>query len=107
MKVGDKIWRLDPRSREKHIESQIISETSWSWILAGGWDDEIELSKKALAAGELFPAFARSLEEVAQAEWVDVNGWRIVNIVDSVRFSKDYAKLKAIAKIIGYKEGAK
>lgn len=101
--IGDKIWVYGSRwGGSKYHEYTIVSETSRSWILSGR--EGIKVSKKALAAGELFPNVARTLEEIERSEWVERNAWRIA---DKMRYLKDYDKLQAIAEIVGYTEAVK
>lgn len=103
MKVGDKIYKFEEwyhKPGEWRVYS-IAGETSRSWILSGFQGEKI--SKKDLADGKLSRIIACSLDEVQQVEWVKQNGWRVM---ESVRWLKDYARLRAIAEITGYQEAA-
>jgi hypothetical protein len=104
LKVGDTIFK---RNFGNHVNASnrwepvvITGETSRSWLTGDlNYKHTItKVAKKDLAEGTL-RTHCLTLEETQQRNFVDDNKWRIAQACQGV---DDYAKLKAIADIIGY-----
>lgn len=109
MKIGDTIWIFDqnrrvypkgggigkgPIWREHWRPEQIIGETKRSWLVGSEWRP-IKVDKK-----EPRQRVAFSQEEIDLHEFVECHGHRIADAIGRIR---DYATLKRIADLIGYK----
>ena len=105
MKIGDTVWVFDQNHRVyeegasgpvwiKHwVERRIVDETSRSWVLK----NHLRVNKENHGSGVAF-----SWREVEDHRWVNDNQYKILRRLNTMH---DYDTLKAIAKMIGYKEG--
>jgi hypothetical protein len=106
LKVGDTIYE---RQYGNHVNASnrwepvvITGETSRSWLTGDLKYKHMvkKVPKKDLAEGTL-RSHCITEAETQQHNFVDDNKWKIAQACQGV---DDYAKLKAIADIIGYKE---
>lgn len=110
LKIGDTVYLFDsnrrvypknkntqigPIWREHWRPVKVTGETSRSWIIGEAWDTH-KLPKK----GQAGFAVAFSQEEIDRAAWVHDNAIIISHMVSCC---KDYAVLKHIATLVGYK----
>ena len=91
MNVGEKIYYRTEHGGYNY--GTLRGETSRSWIVGGAIWHQRKLPKKTTVL--------ISKEEYEQTEWVRRHADAIARMV---RFSDNYAVLKQIAELIGYKE---
>lgn len=107
LKVGDSVVIFDDNVRhyengrtvyrDKFVAKTIVGETSQSWVLVTGR----KINKKTMQG-------TYSPEDIERAVWVHEHRHWIAEAVRRVVFSgiayegENYAKLKAIAELIGY-----
>jgi hypothetical protein len=119
LKMGDAVWVFDRNRRiyngsgmgakiiwrEYFREQKIIGENRTSWLVgfeAGGYV-AAKIPKNGKFRDRSRLGFAFSREEIDQRAFVEENR---VGIADALRLVDDYATVKAIADLIGYKARA-
>ena len=102
IKVGSTVWMWE---RGEWKQKTVTGENRASWIVGKGWD-QVRIAKKDISCTRKdkrgnFAVVFWSPEEIEQYEWVRRNDLPIGN---AVQYSSDYATLRKIADLIGYKE---
>jgi len=119
-KVGDEVYLFDQNRRvytradkgckwsgskvifrEHFVKYKIVGETSRSWLIGVEWRPDKDPKNRKNDNPKWWGGRFYTAEEVDEACWLEANRQALG---DAVKFCLDMAKLKGVAKLVGFTE---
>lgn len=104
--IGSKVWLSEMYGKRRELT--VTSETSRSWVVTRGYNDDIKVPKNHTGPSlhlKTNTGMGKTLwldqTAMEQEDWVGKNYWKIRDLVGQCH---DYETLKKVAELLGYQE---